>query len=394
METLSTGSNGKASNKPTRGGGVRDWQRWTPYAAVAWSLIYATLGIYWAVGGGGFPFSSDNVSGGMGPMLERFGPGMAWIVVMMAGIPAAAMGMAMLCGVRNRALRPLFITGGVILAGVLLLLMTGLNLLVMVGYIPYAVRSLITGSEFGQDYLKGWTQWVTIHQVLCLIGGFLWLAATVSYARRSGDACLYCGRRDSPEGWNSPEKAARWGRIAVYVSMVVPVFYALTRYAWALGFPLGMSEEYLRRGQETGMWTSGLFLATFGMVGAALTLGLVQRWGEVFPRWMPGLAGRRVPIGLAVVPASLVSVLLIVGGIGIWSALAKMVSALEAGGAEGMGIIRAIIFQVGPTLLFPVWGVALAVATLGYYYRRRGPCSVCGRGASGGAVLSPAFRRL
>jgi hypothetical protein len=73
--------------------------------------------------------------------------------------------------------------------------------------------------------------------------------------------------------------------------------------------------------------------------------------------------------------------LLIVGGIGIWSALAKMVSALEAGGAEGMGIIWAIIFQVGPTLLFPVWGVALAVATLGYYYRRRGPCSVCGRGA-------------
>jgi hypothetical protein len=38
---------------------------------------------------------------------------------------------------------------------------------------------------------------------------------------------------------------------------------------------------------------------------------------------------------------------------------------------------------IGPTALFPVWGVALAVATLGYYYRRRGPCSVCGRGASG-----------
>ena len=101
----------------------------------------------------------------------------------------------------------------------------------------------------------------------------------------------------------------------MYVAMVAPVFYALTRYAWALGFPLGMSEEYLRRGQESGMWISGLFLATFGLVGAVLMLGLVQRWGEVFPRWMIGLAGRRVPIALAVVPASLVSVLLIVGGI-------------------------------------------------------------------------------
>ena len=110
-------------------------------------------------------------------------------------------------------------------------------------------------------------------------------------------------------------------------------------------------------------------------------LGLVQRWGEVFPRWMIGLAGRRVPIALAVVPASLASVLLIVGGIGIWSGLGQMVANLVAAGVEGIDVIGAIIFQVGPTLLFPVWGVALAVATLGYYFRRRGPCSVCGRGA-------------
>jgi hypothetical protein len=58
-----------------------------------------------------------------------------------------------------------------------------------------------------------------------------------------------------------------------------------------------------------------------------------------------------------------------------------MVANLVAGGAEDIEIIGAIIFQLGPTLLFPVWGLALAVATLGYYYRRRGPCSVCGRGA-------------
>ncbi len=172
----------------------------------------------------------------------------------------------------------------------------------------------------------------------------------------------------------------------MYVAMVVPVFYALTRYAWALGFPLGMSEEYLRRGQASGTWIGGLFLANFGLVGAVLMLGLVHRWGEVFPRWMIGLAGRRVPIALALVPASLVSVLLIVGGIAIWSGLAQMAAGLAAGGAEGQGLIGEIVFQVGPTLLFPVWGAALAVATLGYYYRRRGPCSVCGRGASGKAI--------
>jgi len=371
---------GTAGAVPARGGWVNDWQRWAPHAAVAWSLVYAALGVYWAVSGRGFPYAPEPVSGGIGPLIERFGPGVAWIVVMMAGIPAAAVGAAMLRGVRSRALRPLFITAGALLAGVLLLLMTGLNLLVLFGYIPYVVFDLFTSAKMGRGYLRDLTQWTVVHQLLCLIGGFLWLAATVSYDRRSGDACLYCGRRDGPEGWQRPNQAARWGRIAVYVSMVAPVFYALTRFAWALGFPLGMSAEHLRRGQERGIWISGLFLATFGLVGAVLTLGLVQRWGEVFPRWMIGLAGRRVPIALAVVPASLVSVLLVVGGIVIWSHLDQMVARLVAGGAKGMEVIEGIAFPVGPTLLFPVWGVALAVATLGYYYRRRGPCGVCGRG--------------
>jgi hypothetical protein len=382
MKIVIAGSNGMASVGPSRGKGVRDWQRWAPYAAVVWSLIYAALGVYMAVSGRGFPYTPETASDIMAPLLGRFGPGAAGIVVMMAGLPAAVMGVAMLPGVRGKALRPLLITAGILLAGVLLLLITGLNLLVKFGYFPYIVFILFTGGKNGQSYLEAVTQWATIHQLLCLIGGFLWLAATVCYARRSGDACLYCGRRDGPEGWTSPERAARWGRIAVCVAMVAPIFYALTRYAWALGFPLGMSEELFRSGQESGKWIGGaLFLGNFILVGAVLMLGLVQRWGEVFPRWMIGLAGRRVPIALAVIPASLATVLLIAGGIGIWADLPQMVANLAAIGADEAEIIGAIVFQLGPTLLFPVWGVALAVATLGYYYRRRGPCRVCGRGA-------------
>ena len=62
-----------------------------------------------------------------------------------------------------------------------------------------------------------------------------------------------------------------------------------------------------------------------------------------------------------------------------------MTDMLVAGEAKDIELIWEIIFQVGPTLLFPVWGIALAVATLGYYYRRRGPCTACGRGA----ILDP-----
>ena len=359
---------------PARVGWVRNWPRWTPYAAVVWSLVYAALGLYWAVSGRGFPYAPGSVDNVMGPIAGRFGPVVAWVIVIAAGIPAVALGTAMLRGVRS--LRPILITAGAGLAAVLLLLMADLNLLTALAYIPFVVFKLLTGGDIGL-YLQALTQsqWIIAHQILCLIGGFLWLAATVSYARRSTDACLYCGRQDSPEGWTGPKQAARWGRMAVYVAMIAPVIYALVRYAWAVGIPLGMTEEYLRQGQARGTWISGLFLANFGLVGAVLMLGLVQRWGEVFPRWMIGLAGRRVPIALAVVPASIMSVLFMVTGIGIWAGFAPMANAAAASG-------QSYWIVVGPTLLFPLWGAALAVATLGYYYRRRGPCSVCGRGVN------------
>ena len=200
---------------PVRGEGVRGWQRWAPYAAVAWSFVYGALAFYWAAGGRGFPYEAGAAPDAMGPVVGRLGPVAAWVVVMAAGIPAAGAGTAMLRGMRGKVLRPLLITAGALLAAVFLFLTSDLTLLVTLAYIPYAVVALLTGAEFGQGYVQGLAQWTIAHQLLCLVGGFLWLAATVSYARRSGDACLYCGRRDGPEGWNSPNNAARWGRIAV-----------------------------------------------------------------------------------------------------------------------------------------------------------------------------------
>lgn len=37
---------------------------------------------------------------------------------------------------------------------------------------------------------------------------------------------------------------------------------------------------------------------------------------------------------------------------------------------------------VGPTLLWPIWGPSLGVATLAYSYRRPGGCKTCGRGGN------------
>ena len=46
-------------------------------------------------------------------------------------------------------------------------------------------------------------------------------------------------------------------------------------------------DSCLREGQASGLWLAGAALATLAVVGALLTLGLVQRWGEDLPGWLP-----------------------------------------------------------------------------------------------------------
>lgn len=58
---------------PVRGERAGGWQRWVPYAAVAWSLAYGFLAIFWAVSGLGFPYSSSATSISLGPLMGRFG---------------------------------------------------------------------------------------------------------------------------------------------------------------------------------------------------------------------------------------------------------------------------------------------------------------------------------
>src|SRR5512146_911036 len=131
---------------PAHAGRVSDWEHWAPYAAVAWSLLYAALGIYWAASGSGFPFSAESASNPVGSIVGRLGVSAAWVVVVLAGIPAAAMGAAMLRTVRG-ALRPLFIGGGILLSAVLLLLMTDLALLESLGYVPITLFRFLSGAD-------------------------------------------------------------------------------------------------------------------------------------------------------------------------------------------------------------------------------------------------------
>ena len=352
----------------------RRWPRWVGYAAGLWSLAYGLLGLWWALGGDGFPFGSANDPGAELSVLGSAEAGAGAPAIFGLGLVGAGAAVAMSRAWGRGVWRAALLTFAWGVAVMLALVIPDYRVLVAVAYAP-----LITiGAPFGWPpdvSILDAFPWPVVNQFLCIGGGLLWAAAAVAYGRRSVGACGDCGRTDTGVGWTTPVAAARWGRLAVGTAVVIPVLYAITRWAWALGIPLGISEEFLREGQETGMWWAGAGLATIAVGGAILTLGLVQRWGEVFPRWIPHFSGRRVPVLLAVVPSSLVSVLVTAAGL----MFVRMTLTGRLAEILGERVLTADNWgALGPELLWPIWGVALGLATLAYYHRRRGRCAHCG----------------
>jgi hypothetical protein len=172
----------------------------------------------------------------------------------------------------------------------------------------------------------------------------------------------------------------RWARNAAYA---VP-YTVLPASLWriALGtfhMPIG------RAGIGSGTTPSGLPGVPIGLYVIVLSVisellafsavGLVSTWGEVFPRWIPVLSGRRVPTLAAVVPAALGAVVLTL--LWTWVAVSFSLGMRINGrplGSDSVlsfddwkGLVAVIAYA--PLLL---WGPLLAVATIGYWKRRRG----------------------
>lgn len=353
----------------------RRWPDWVAYAAAAWSIVHAALGVSWSLGGGGFPYGTANdpaarISILGGTTAETTAPVIAGL-----GFIGALVALAMARGWTG-GVRRLLIGFGAIAAFALALAIPDYRVLVLVAYTPIVLIGALFGLTSVSDLVAAVT-WPIVNQFVLIGGGVLWGLTTLAYWRRLDGACAYCGRTDASAGWTTPASAKRWGRWATYVAVAAPLIYAGTRYAWALGIPLGISEEFLRQGQEIGLWVVGAALATLAVAGGMLTLGLTQRWGEVFPGWIPLIGGRRVPPGLAVVPASIVALLVTSAGLMFWRM--TLTGSFPLGDFGDLTLENAWAALL-PELIWPIWGVALAAAALAYYLRRRGRCRVCGRG--------------
>ncbi|MFC9127817.1 hypothetical protein ACFT4A_13295 [Streptomyces sp. NPDC057099] len=117
-----------------------------------------------------------------------------------------------------------------------------------------------------------------------------------------------------------------------------------------------------------------VFLSILSEALAFTAIGLIARWGEVFPRWIPLLGGRRVPLGPTVIASATAATLLTLGttltlvtqilGTTIRGDALPANFPSEAGGWETAWFYACY----APLIL---WGPLLAVLTIAYGKRRR-----------------------
>jgi hypothetical protein len=121
----------------------------------------------------------------------------------------------------------------------------------------------------------------------------------------------------------------------------------------------------------------GVYVILLSVVSELLAftaVGLVSRWGEVFPRWIPVLRGRRVPVLFAVVPAALGAAVLTL--LWTWMAVSMSLGLRIDGSPQGAaspvsfgdwkGLLAVAAYA--PLLL---WGPLLGAVTISYWRRRR-----------------------
>ncbi|GLZ77301.1 hypothetical protein Afil01_21080 [Actinorhabdospora filicis] len=157
-----------------------------------------------------------------------------------------------------------------------------------------------------------------------------------------------------------PATARPVPRWANRLAHAVP-FMVLPSGVWRILLVAGVP---LLAGDEPMHWWEYFYIPTLSLVTEGLgllTLGLVRPWGERVPRWVPWLRGRTIPRPVAVVPA-------VLGGIGVlvfcWWALGGHGPGFH-GSAWQLGILYACY---APLLL---WGPAVLVLTAAYWVRRR-----------------------
>lgn len=168
-------------------------------------------------------------------------------------------------------------------------------------------------------------------------------------------------------------QVSRRVKIAAYVVPFLVLPSSLFRFKVAFTGPVCDPEL------STGTYTAGfgenlyiIALSLLSMGAAFLTFGLVQRWGEVFPRWIPGVGGRQVLVLGAVIPAAFG--VLFLGSTSLWQVAITVLDIENPSQDKSCVFPQSGPAEVALTLAYlPLlaWGPLLAIVTVAYYKRRR-----------------------
>lgn len=159
-----------------------------------------------------------------------------------------------------------------------------------------------------------------------------------------------------------------WLRRTAHATALTVLPSCLWRLVMATGVPLGFGVGSPHHHSQFPGWGS-LYLVVLCLFQELLglaALGLVQRWGEEIPHWVPWLGGRRLHRLVVVIPFALATIAVTAitfATAWFWNG----VNAADPTAPRGLGY-WAMTLPYAPMLL---WGPLLAILTVAYWRRRR-----------------------
>ncbi|MCC5481222.1 hypothetical protein [Streptomyces barringtoniae] len=154
----------------------------------------------------------------------------------------------------------------------------------------------------------------------------------------------------------------RWAVWAAHLVTLVVLPSGVWRIVMVIGFPAGYTETGFEPFETLGAKVWMLTLSVLSELVAFLTIGLVRQWGEIVPRWIPLVGGRRVRPVAAIVPAALGAATLTL----IWANVPWWWTYPHENMTPAGNLIVGILYQ--PLFL---WGPLTAAVTISYYRRHR-----------------------
>jgi len=193
-----------------------------------------------------------------------------------------------------------------------------------------------------------------------VIAGILAIACAITEQRRARRACPRCGRIHGRSAERRTDPTPRW----VYVAGYLVLASCATRLTAEL-----MSGVLDSKSPDTPWALLITVVIMLILTGTLLPLALVHRWGRIWPRWVPWLAGSSVPRWVVLGPALFIGAGLTgyfgIGGMTAWATGNNLDGPLWA------------LLMVLPTYTF--WGVGLLVAAVSYSALTKPPCPIHAR---------------